>query len=112
MRRTIRNLALLALTTLAMAGLSSTSDAQVKRLSIPQGPSYHIPGTGITMYPAPRYGYQIGGTRIYPGRYSNRGWWNWNSSYQSNPWSYGYPSGYTWPYRTSVNSWPYGRSRF
>lgn len=76
---------------------ATTSEAQTIRRfpTNQQGGWYRPPGSTVWMYPAPQFGYQIGGTRIYFGRPWSYN--SWNYSY-SNNWPYGYPSNYTWPY--------------
>lgn len=87
-------LATAVMATALIAGPSANAQ-RVKRLNV--GPGYQIPGTGLRMWPPPRYQYQIGGQRIYTNRNLNRGWYS-NSGY----WPYGYPQNYRWPYGNSV----------
>ena len=107
MRRKLNALALLAISATALFALAPASaEAQVTRQRTNAGQGwYRIPGTNSSMYPAPRYYYQINGMRIYPGR----GFSNWPYS-NGTTWYYGYPNGYNWSYGYPSNYvWPYGR---
>lgn len=99
-----RKVITLATAVMATALFVPLAEAQsVRRLNSTNG--YQIPGTGLRMWPPPRYEYRINGLRIY----TNRNNWNqnqWNGSgywpYRGNNWSYGYPKNYNWPYGNSV----------
>jgi len=95
----------LSLVTLALVAsflaAPTPSEAQnVRRVTINQQQGWFTPpGSSVRIYPAPRYGYHVGNTWIYPARPWNP-WNTWNG------WYYGAPSGYRWLYGYSPNfSW-------
>jgi|GEM_PF-7134106 len=107
MRRKLYTLALLAISATAILA-GSPAEAQVVRHRVNQNSGWYTLPNGGRMYPAPRYYYQFGGTRIYPGRGFNNSYWPYGVSY----WPYSYSSGYNWSYGyPSTYVWPYGRGR-
>lgn len=95
----------LAIAVMATALIVAPSAEAQRVTRLNQNHGYQIPGTGLKMWPPPRYQYQINGLRIYTNRNLNQGW-----NYNNRNWPYGAPTGYRWPYGYPNNyRWPYGR---